>query len=188
MHERPTGLRERRRNPSSVIQCDVSCNLSRMSEAARIADQLARSLRGPAWHGPSLLEVLDGVTADEARLHPISAAHSIAELVLHVAAWAAVSERGLDGHSTKLPNEANWPPVGAGFDWPAACTGLATAIENLAARVARLSDEDLTRRVRGVDQDYSTYALLHGVVQHNLYHAGQMALLKNAIRGARSGR
>ena len=38
------------------------------------------------------------------------------------------------------------------------------------------------RLVRGEDQEYSTYVLLHGVVQHNLYHAGQLMLLKKALR------
>jgi uncharacterized damage-inducible protein DinB len=61
---------------------------------------------------------------------------------------------------------------------------LREAAETLGARIRTLSEADLTTiRVRGSGQEYSAYVLLHGVVQHNLYHAGQLAMLKKAIRG-----
>jgi uncharacterized damage-inducible protein DinB len=155
-----------------------------MSEVKRIAGQLHASLHGPAWHGPSLLEILEDVTADEARRHPIAAAHSIAEIVPHIAAWMHAAERRVAGHPVELEGDADWPPVTASFDWPAALQQLREAAETLGARIRTLSDADLTTmRVRGSGQEYSAYVLLHGVVQHNLYHAGQLAMLKKAIRG-----
>ncbi len=155
-----------------------------MSEVKRIAGQLHASLTGPAWHGPSLLEVLEGVTSDEARQHPVAAAHSMAEIVPHVAAWMSAAERRLAGHAIELEGDADWPPVTDGFDWSAAVQGLRDAAEALGVRIRTLSDADLTTiRVRTSGQEYSAYVLLHGVVQHNLYHAGQLAMLKKAIRG-----
>jgi len=47
------------------------------SELRRIEDQLQRSLEGNAWHGPAVLETLQGVTAEQAHAHPIAGAHSI---------------------------------------------------------------------------------------------------------------
>jgi uncharacterized damage-inducible protein DinB len=155
-----------------------------MSEVKRIAGQLHASLTGPAWHGPSLLEILDGVTADEARQHPVAAAHSMAEIVPHLTAWMSAAERRLAGESIELEGDADWPPVTDAFDWTAAVQGLRDAAEALGVRIRTLSDDDLTTiRVRSYGHEYSAYVLLHGVVQHNLYHAGQLAVLKKAIRG-----
>jgi uncharacterized damage-inducible protein DinB len=155
-----------------------------MNEVKRIAGQLHASLKGPAWHGPSLLEVLDGVTADEARRHPVAAAHSMAEIVAHVTAWMSAAERRLAGESIELEGDADWPPVPDNFDWSAAVQRLRDAADALGVRIRTLSDDDLTTmRVRSYGHEYSAYVLLHGVVQHNLYHAGQLALLKKAIRG-----
>ena len=54
------------------------------TELRRLEEQLERTLEGGAWHGPSVLEVLEGVTAAQAAAHPIAGAHSIWELVLHL--------------------------------------------------------------------------------------------------------
>lgn len=153
-----------------------------MSEAIRITDLLKRSVRGVAWHGPSLLEILEDVTPDEALRHPIPQAHSIAELVLHVTAWMQATARGLDTRSTQLTTAEEWPRVPEPFDWPGALQRLRDASIQLRERMKAVADADLAQTVRGYDQDYPVYVLLHGVVQHNLYHAGQMALLKKALR------
>jgi uncharacterized damage-inducible protein DinB len=155
-----------------------------MSEVKRIAGQLHASLTGPAWHGPSLLEILDGITADEARRRPVAAAHSMAEIVPHVTAWMSAAERRLAGESVELEGDADWPPVSDDFDWSRAVQKLRDAAEALGVRIRTLSDSDLDAiRVRSYGHEYSAYVLLHGVVQHNLYHAGQLALLKKAVRG-----
>jgi hypothetical protein len=58
-----------------------------MKETERIRDQLHRAFAGDAWHGPSVLEILENVTASQAATRPIAGAHSIWELVLHIKAW-----------------------------------------------------------------------------------------------------
>ena len=154
------------------------------SEGERIADQLKRSVRGIAWHGPSVLEILQDVTPDEALARAIPGAHTIAELVLHVTAWLRAVDRGLDTGTTQLTTEQDWPPVEQPFDWAAAVESLRDTSKTLGQRLALLPDDALERLVRGYDQEYSTYVLLHGVVQHNLYHAGQLMLLKKALRSS----
>lgn len=54
------------------------------TDLQRLEEQLERALEGEAWHGPSVLEILEGVTAAQAAAHPIAGAHSIWELVLHL--------------------------------------------------------------------------------------------------------
>jgi len=150
-----------------------------MSEARRVADQLRRTWKGQAWHGPNLLAILGDVTAAEAAQRPVSSAHSIGELVEHITAWVRAATRGLDGESISLDTAADWPPSG---DWAASRQALEAAIEDLAVRIEAMSDHDLKLKVRGTEGEYSRYFLFHGVTQHNLYHAGQLALLKKASR------
>jgi uncharacterized damage-inducible protein DinB len=153
-----------------------------MSEVARIGSQLKRATEGGAWHGPALLELLADVSAGRAASRPIPGAHSIWEIVLHVAAWQNFAARALGGEPmpTNLPDEEDWPPVAdAGEDaWRAAVSSLGEAGKRLRDALRRFPDEDLERIVEG--REYNFYFLLHGVVQHGLYHAGQIATLKRA--------
>jgi len=154
-----------------------------MREVVRIGSQLKRASEGGAWHGPALLELLADVTAEQAASRPVPNAHSIWEIVLHVAAWQGFAAAAVAGGSMPidLPEEENWPPVtDAGPEaWRAAVAEVGEANRRLRAAVRKLSDEDLERIVAG--REYSVYFLLHGVVQHGLYHAGQIALLKKAF-------
>jgi uncharacterized damage-inducible protein DinB len=82
-----------------------------MSETARLADQIRRAFEGDAWHGDSVLELLEGVNAKMAAAHPIKNAHSIWELVLHVAAWDGAALKRTGGTAVELRDEQNFPPV-----------------------------------------------------------------------------
>ncbi|PYS87293.1 MAG: DinB family protein, partial [Acidobacteria bacterium] len=68
-----------------------------MTEIERILDQLKRAYEGNAWHGPSVREVLAGITAEQAHARPLPNAHSIWELVHHIAVWENVGRRRLTG-------------------------------------------------------------------------------------------
>jgi uncharacterized damage-inducible protein DinB len=149
-----------------------------MSETARIADQLRRAFGGAAWHGDSLFEILDGVTAAQAAARPIKNAHSIWEIVLHVAAWDGAVHRRLGGAALKLSDEQNFPPVTGTSEsaWRRTLAQVRQVHDELVAAVSALPDSRLGERVPGEKHD--VYQKLHGVVQHELYHAGQIALLK----------
>jgi len=142
---------------------------------------LRASLKGPAWHGPSLLEILQDVSAEEAQTRPIPSAHTIAELVAHIAAWNRAAERGLDSQIVTLQGEADWPEIG---EWSAAVAELEAAVTSLASRAEATTEDELKQKVRSADSEYSRYVLFHGVTQHNLYHAGQLAVLKKALRAS----
>ncbi len=73
-----------------------------MTESVRLADQLRRAFEGNAWHGDSLLELLAGVDAKTAAAKPIKDAHSIWELVLHIAAWDDAVRRRTAGEAVNL--------------------------------------------------------------------------------------
>jgi len=154
-----------------------------MSEASRIADQLRRAFDGDAWHGDSLFEILKGVTAARAAARPIAGAHSIWELVLHIAAWDGAVLRRLGGDAVELSDAENFPPVMdlSEAAWRAVLAKVRRIHEELVAAVAALPDSRLDEMVPGKEgAHYTFYYMLHGVVQHELYHAGQIALLKKA--------
>jgi uncharacterized damage-inducible protein DinB len=151
-----------------------------MRAIERLLEQLNAAYGGPAWHGPSLRELLEGVSEEQARARPIANAHTILELVVHIRAWMdAVSER-LAGSERELTTEEDWSDV-TRTSWPAVLEELDNAESRVCDAVARLRAEDLDKPVPG--KTYSVYVLVHGLVQHNLYHAGQIAMLKKAMAG-----
>lgn len=152
-----------------------------MSETARIADQLRRAFEGDAWHGDSLLEILDGVTAAQAAARPISNAHSIWELVLHIAAWDGACRRRMRGEVVELAGAQNFPPVTDSSDaaWRKTLKHVTDIHADLVHAVAAFPEARLKEKVPGKDPDYyNFYYMFHGLAQHELYHAGQIALLK----------
>lgn len=152
-----------------------------MSETDRIVGELRRAFGGKAWHGPAVFEILDGVDAARAAAHPIPGVHSIWELVLHVTTWLTVPARRIRERAAVDPtDEENFPPVSAPDEsaWRDARERLAHAVDDLAALVETLPPDRLEEIVGG--KDYSAAVMLYGCVEHSLYHAGQMALLKKA--------
>ncbi len=148
----------------------------------RLLRQLEVTYQGPSWHGPTLRELLADVSAEQAARRGIAAAHSIWEIVLHSTAWKRVVAERLEGAALTLEGEADWPPVtdtGAAA-WQTALAELDAANEAVIVRVRELADVDLDRAVPG--QNVSVYATVHGAIQHDIYHAGQVALLKKTLR------
>jgi len=150
------------------------------SESARIADQLRRAFDGDAWHGPALLELLQDVDAAKAAAKPLPKVHSIWELVLHVAAWDGAACRRIAGQTIQLAGTANFPVVPRPSEgaWRKAVAQAKRTHDVLVKTVAALPGSRLRERVPGKKYDF--YHLLHGVAQHELYHAGQIAVLKKA--------
>jgi len=156
------------------------------SEPALIAEQLRRAFEGNAWHGPALLELLQDVDAATAAAKPLPNAHSIWELVLHVAAWDGAAYRRLGGEKIQLTGVANFPVVAKPTDaaWRKAVAHAKRTHDALVKTVKALPEARLRDRVPGKKYDF--YFMLHGVAQHELYHAGQIAVLKKAQSNARS--
>ena len=154
-----------------------------MSETARLADQIRRAFDGDAWHGDSVLELLNGVNAKTAEAHPIKNAHSIWELVLHIAAWDGAVLTRIGGTAIQLVDEQNFPPVKDTSEaaWGNAIEHAKQTHNELVQAVAAFPDSRLQEQVPGKSQSYyNFFYLFSGIVQHELYHAGQIALLKKA--------
>ena len=153
--------------------------------------ELRRSLHGPAWHGPALLEALRDATYDEAIVHPVGDAHSIAELAVHCAAWLEEVARRLDGRAPAMPARGDWC-VANDFtttDWIRTLRDVETAGDALDAAIAALPPDRLLAVCGGhathdapLGSNVRFAAMLNGVIQHNVYHAGQVLMLTKALR------
>jgi hypothetical protein len=155
------------------------------TECARIADQLNRAFTGDAWHGPPLREILSGIGPSEASARPLPSAHTIWELVLHInidMTFAIAATKG-----TPMPTvygaEIDWPAVADASPeaWTNTCSTLFQTAAEMGRAISSWTDSKLLDTVPG--RDYNFYVLFHGVVQHGLYHGGQIALLKKAAGG-----
>ena len=153
------------------------------SELERLEDQLKRSFEGGAWHGPSVLETLEDVTPEAAVAHPLPGANSIWELVLHLAATYRLVLRRLEGNETPLTPAEDWPPVpvAAESNWQDAIRSLKQLNQQLRSAVLAFSAAQLDQPLAS---SYTAYTQFIGLTQHDLYHAGQIALLRKALREA----
>ena len=156
-----------------------------MSEVERIRDQYRRAFDGEAWHGPSVLPLLKDVTAEQAAARPIPGAHTIWELTQHIRAWEGACLRRLNGDPAQLPDTEDWEALNdfSEASWDKTKQNLVDTHNKLLAAIAALDDAKLDQPI--VDHPEipfsNTYVTLHGGVQHDLYHAGQIAILKKAL-------
>jgi uncharacterized damage-inducible protein DinB len=154
------------------------------SELERLEEQLKRSFEGGAWHGPSVLETLVDVTPEAASAHPLAGAHSIWELVLHLAATYRLVLRRLEGNETQLTPAEDWPavPSPTASNWQNAIGWLKQLNQQLRSAVLNFNAGQLDQPM--ASESYTAYTQFIGVTQHDLYHAGQIALLRKALREA----
>ena len=138
------------------------------------------------WHGSAVDELLEDVTHVEAARRPLESAHTIWELVLHMTVWTDVARRRGQGQQVNPSQTEDWPPPAdvSAREWERDRARLNEAHDALAEFAAGLSEKELDAKVAG--HDYSLRTMLHGVIEHDCYHGGQVALLKKLIRESRT--
>jgi uncharacterized damage-inducible protein DinB len=147
-----------------------------VSETARTADQLVLVFEGPSWLGPSLKELLSNVDEERARQRAIPNTHTIWELVLHIAAWMRIARERLSASEITEPTGAeDWPPMTG--SWQEAKHSLENETRALQQAILSFPETRLDDPAPA-SEPQTFYVLLHGVVQHAAYHAGQIAILK----------
>lgn len=151
-------------------------------ELMRLDDQLRRAFEGEAWHGPSVLEALDGVSASQAAARPLESVHSIWELVLHLRGTYELVLRRLRGDGRMLTAAEDWPAVPAPTpeNWREAIAALKQVNDDLRRAVRNFPESRLDQPLVA-EPPYTAYTQFIGITQHDLYHAGQIALLKKSL-------
>jgi len=145
-----------------------------------------------AWHGPSLRGTLRGLNAASAGWRPHPTRHNIWELVVHAAYWKYAVRRRLTGEKrgSFALQGSNWfprpQPDGGDAAFRADVKLLVREHALLRALVERMSDRELERRAGGTR--WTRGALVRGVAAHDLYHAGQIQMLKRLQPARKRGR
>ncbi len=134
-----------------------------------------------AWHGPNLRGALKGVTAAEASWRPAKGRHNIWELTIHAAYWKyAVRRRLLGARRGSFPRKgSNWispTPSRKDSEWKKDLRLLGEVHEEMRRTIEGLHREDLDKRPRG--SKVTNVRMIYGIAAHDLYHAGQIQLLK----------
>ena len=158
---------------------------------ANLLALLDEAYTGPAWHGPCLRGSLRGVTHREAAWRPVPGRHSIWELAVHAAYWKYAVRRRLLGEKRGSFAEpgSNWFKRGAvskekdAKAWRRDLALLARAHRELRAAVSQLTESDLDHPSRRSSQ--KPRQMIAGVALHDVYHAGQIQLLKRLVRPQR---
>jgi uncharacterized damage-inducible protein DinB len=152
-----------------------------MAERKRTLELLDRAYRAQAWHGPALLESLAGVSAAMAARRVVKGAHTIWELVDHLGSWNAIVAERLAGRTPTVTPELNFPkmPRATGAAWKKSLARLAASQRKFRTAVAKFPASQLGRIRPGTKTSWNV--LIHGQIQHQLYHAGQIALLRRGM-------
>lgn len=152
-----------------------------MTRGEVLSDELRRALRGDAWHGPALQEILADMSAEEAMQRPLPKAHTPWELVAHITSWSNIALRRINGGQAEPFDGEDWPLV-HGFtadNWNSACEALRESYERLSEVVLGMTDQELDAKAPRSERTIA--AMINGVVQHAAYHGGQIALLKKSV-------
>jgi len=145
------------------------------TEVQKIINTLKHTFEKDAWHGPSVKEALAGIPADAVHIR-VGDSHSIIELVTHMTAWRNYVTEKLKGKDTfELTDEQNFPKE---IDWSIALANLEQSQHELIKALEDTPDERLQDVVP--NRKFKFYTMLHGIIHHDLYHTGQIVLLKKS--------
>jgi len=145
------------------------------TEIQRIINALQHTYEKNAWHGPSVKEALADVTEKQSS-NRMGDSHSIIELVAHMTAWRTFVTEKLKGNDAfELTDEQNFTNE---KDWNKALINLEQSQVNLLKALSEISDEKLNEVVP--NRKFKFHVMLHGIIHHDLYHTGQIVLLKKA--------
>jgi uncharacterized damage-inducible protein DinB len=152
-----------------------------MSEVQRILDHYDGVMNGAAWHGNPIWQILGGISPEVAAARPIANAHSIWELVGHMAYWESVAARRLHGLRAGLEEEGNFPaaPEATDANWRKTLDQFRASNQSFREALQQLAPSRLDEMSAAGKRSF--YGEAHGLIEHNVYHAGQIALLAKAM-------
>lgn len=162
-----------------------------MSLRQTLSHRLRETWNGNPWYGDSSARILGGISSADAVRRLAPGTHTIWEIVLHMTAWTETVAARVRGRGARAPERGDWPaqPDASPAAWAAAVEALAAAREDLLRAIDEAHEEDLHVHVRNhsppfADTGVSRAGTVAGLIEHDAYHLGQIALLKRAARGA----
>jgi uncharacterized damage-inducible protein DinB len=163
-----------------------------MSLRVTLRDRMMIVWAGEPWHGSSSKAILADVTAEEAAARVIAGGQTIWETTLHMLAWTEEVTTRLKGAGGGAPSRGDWPAVTdqSVAAWAATLESLKTARYALLEALDKSHEEELylqvAKQAKGVDgsasQGMTRAQTVAGLIDHDLYHLGQIAMLKKVQR------
>lgn len=161
-----------------------------MTISEELSSKLQTILSGDPWYGPSVYKIVEGISFEAAYEKPPGSAHNIAEIVLHMIAWTEEVMDRMNGLPSGIPTSGDWPPTGTPDEqkWQNYVEDLKLVNVNLIGIIQKFSPEqwdELTtdERDRELGTGVTYEELINGLIQHHIYHSGQVALLNRIING-----
>lgn len=148
-----------------------------------LIQNLNASFHGGAWHGPSLLEHLKGLKFTTAG-YRISNIHTIAELIYHITSWRLFAIKKIQGDAlynidSEKKNFGDFKKIDE-FELETLMMELTLSQDELVKALENKEDIFLDEIVPGAEYTFDT--LLHGIIQHDIYHSGQIAIIKKIVK------
>ena len=148
---------------------------------------LDRAFNEHSWHGPNLRASIRGVKVQQALWRPSAKGHCIWELVLHSAYWKYIVRRKIESgkRGSFARKGSNWfePGEPTEVNWKEDIKLLETEHQLLCQAVKNMPEDD-PRKIPG-DSSWSLRQMILGAASHDLYHAGQVQLLKRIYKTAK---
>lgn len=160
-----------------------------MDRTKYLSEELHRSVFENPWHGESVKEIITEINAEYAFQKLTPSTHNIIELVLHLSAWTDEALSRFSGNTPSIPKIGDWPiPLGQVEEyWQSVKQKLFADTSKLIALINKFPEYKFDEIV-GEEQNaslgtgFSFEGLIIGLIQHNAYHAGQIALIKKSIQ------
>jgi len=159
-----------------------------MTTSEKLQQELEKVLSGRPWYGTGIYDTIAKVSLEAAYEKPPGSVHNIAEIVLHMVAWTEEVMDRMNGMTAGVPSSGDWPDTGKPDEqkWQNYVDDLKLVNVNLIGIIQNFPDEQWGEPIddqRG-DRPVVTYeTLITGLIQHHIYHAGQIALLNRIING-----
>jgi DinB superfamily len=156
-----------------------------MTEIERMLNQYELVLHGDAWHGDAIWKILDN-TSTECAAHRLTECHTIWEIVMHMTFWEEVATRRLRGERAGLDEALNFRtmPSIREANWRKTLLHFRASNEEFGKALSNLDSANLDGMSAAGKRSF--YDEAHGLIQHNVYHAGQIALLKKDFASKRA--
>ncbi len=148
------------------------------TEIERITRLLEKTFDKQPWYGSSIMQVIKDMKPEITESRQ-GGAHSIIELVQHMTSWRNFTTKRLQGDTSyEVSEEMNFPKA---ITWEAAINNLCSSQQALVEATKKFPEERLRELVPSKTQKYTYYTLLHGIIQHDIYHLGQIAYIQKSL-------
>lgn len=154
-------------------------------QVERLNKMFRVAAHGKTWHGQNILQTLENVSFEIAAAYPIEGGHCIWDYLLHIINWREFAVKALlrdEPYVIELNTDKDWTPISDFSEkaWEKAIELYKKSTDDLSIAILNIDDNRLEEIVPG--HEYTFYTLLHGVIQHDIYHSGQIVLLKKMMK------